>query len=155
MKTPLSADKQFFTAAQLVSGLQVSAKTIRRRARRENWPKRQRGYRVEFRPPPRVRRLCEASTPVPAIFHQPARIRELKRAAAVLGFVQEMQRNPQRGIERALAATVKNFQHLLPFSVRALRQWIHAVEQGGLAALAEHKVGRVGRKSGRLERILR
>jgi len=155
MKTPLPADKQFFTAAQIVSGLQVSAKTIHRRARREGWPKRQRGYRVEYRPPARVRRLCEASTPATAIFYQPARIRELKRAAAVLGFVLEMQRNPQRGIERALAATEKNFQHLLPFSVRALRQWIHAVEQLGLAGLAEHKLGNVGRKSARLHKILK
>jgi len=155
MKTPLASDKRFFTAAQIISGLQVTAKTVHRRARRENWPRRQRGYRVEYLPPPRVRRLCEASAPVPAIFHQEDRIRELKRGAAVLGFVLEMERNPQRGIERALAATVKNFSHLMPFSVRALRQWICAVEHGGLAALAEHKIGRVGRKSARLHRILK
>ncbi|HXR47599.1 MAG TPA: hypothetical protein VN784_09180 [Candidatus Limnocylindrales bacterium] len=157
MIMPKTFSKLFFTARVIADALRVSQKTVHRRARRENWPARSNGYRIEYRVPRSVLRLCQASasSPIPSILYQPARIRELKRAAAVLGFVLEMQRDPQRGIEWTLQATVKRFKHLMRFSVGILRRWVSGVEGGGVAALAEHKAGRVGRKAARLDKILR
>ena len=126
-RSPQSAEqkprgKVFFTAAQIGDFLQVSKHTARQRARREGWPARKIGNRVEFAPPANLR-PADAPLPVPAIIFQEATIRELKRAAAVLGYVQALQCNPKRGIERALVATSKNFAALLPFTARALRAW--------------------------------
>lgn len=152
---PKTFSKSFFTAHALADALNVSQKSIHRLAKREGWPSRTRGYRVEYAVPRQVWQACRGLPPATSILYQPARIRELKRAVAIFGYVRQMQRNPQRGTEWALEATVKDFQHLMRFSTSALRQWISGIERGGLAALHEHKAGRVGRKSGRLERILR
>ena len=92
--------------------------------------------------------------PVPPIWDQPRTIRELLRASAVLGFCHRVQHDPKHGIERALQETVSDFRHLVTISTRTLRAWVSAVERGGLAALSEKKIGRVGRKSSRLEVIL-
>ena len=146
--------KAFFTAAQIGDFLQVSKHTARQRARREGWPARKIGNRVEFAPPANLR-PADAPLPVPALIFQTDKIRELKRAAAVLGFIEEMQLHPHRGIERALAATALNFSHIFPFTSRALRAWISTVERAGLAGLRENKLGRVGRKAARLHLILK
>ena len=145
----------FFPAHVIASVLKVTHKTVHSRARRENWPSRPHGNRVEYAPPRPLLHLCQELEPVPSILYQQTRIRELRRAATVLGYVLEMQRNPQRGVERALLATVKKFRHLMPFSVTALRRWVAGVEQKGLLALQERKLGCVGRKAFRLEKMLR
>lgn len=152
---PKHFSKSFFTAHAIADALNVSQKSIHRQAKREGWPSRTRGYRVEYAVPRQVWQACRALPPATSILYQPARIRELKRAVAVFGYVRQMQRNPQRGIEWALQTTIKDFQHLMTFSVGALRQWISAVELGGVAALAEHKAGHVGRKAALLNKILR
>jgi len=146
---------QYFPASAIAAAIGGSAKTIHRRAKREGWPKSERGQRVEYIVPRKFRKACRDIIAKPSILRQARTQRELSRAVAVLGFCLEFQRSPGKGIEHALTATVKNFQHLLRFSTRALRQWIYAVERGGLTALVEHKIGRVGRKSARLDRILK
>lgn len=151
----MTYSKSFFPARVVSDALNVSQKSVHRRAKREGWPRRQRGYRVEYAVPHGLLRACQGRTPIPSILYQPARIRELKRAAAVLGYALEIQRNPERGVEKALVATVRQFKHLMRFSVSALREWISADERSGLAGLQEHKLGRVGRKAARLEKILK
>lgn len=146
--------KTFFSARVISSAIGVSQKTIHRRAQRQRWPKQERGHRVEYKVPHRLRRACEALDPVPSIWEQSRTLRELLRAAAVLAYCRRVQRDSKRGIERALRETVSDFRHILKFSPGALRQWISAVERDGLAALREHKIGRVGRKSSRLEDVL-
>ena len=147
--------KSYFPTKAIAHAMSVSQKTVRNRADQESWPKRSFGYRIEFRVPRRLQRSCQASAPIPSILFQPRLIRELKRGTVVLGFVLEMERNPQRGVEWALQATVKDFQHLLRFSVSALRRWVSGVAQKGLLALQERKAGRVGRKSFRLAKMLK
>ena len=90
-----------------------------------------------------------------SLLENPRLLRELLRAAAVAAFILEMQRNPKLGIERALVITAGNFPRVFRFSARVLRRWVSLVEANGLSALQEHKAGVVGRKSMRLERILR
>lgn len=148
-------DQPFFTARVIASALGVSQKSVHRRAKRESWQNRSDGYRVEYAVPRALRRLCKTRAGVPSILYQDRLIRELSRAAAVLGFVQEMRRDPRGGVEHVLDATVKNFHHLISFSKSSLRGWIAGVERDGLPALKERKAGHVGRKSARLERILR
>lgn len=133
----------------------MTSETVHSRAKREGWPARLVGNRTDYRPPQGLARFDDLGSPLPSLLYQPTRLRELKRAAVCLGFALELQRNPARGIERALAVTVRNFQRLLRFSPRALRRWVSAVEQRGLRGLEEQKLGRVGRKAVRLHKILR
>jgi hypothetical protein len=154
VKTLSPDSKSFFPARVISSVVGGCSRTARRRARREGWPLRQRGNLFEYEVPRNLRRRCAALSPVPPIWDQPRTIRELLRAAAILGFCRRIQRNPRHGIERALQETASDFRHLLKFSTRTLRAWISAVERGGLTALREQKVGRVGRKSNRLESVL-
>ena len=158
MKTTARNNTNFahcFPARAISTAIGVSAKTVHRRAQRDGWRKYQRGYRVDYVVPRSLRLDYQALATAPAIFYQERTLRELKRAVAVLGFALEMRRNPHGGIERALKVTAANFRHLTKFSPHALRRWVSAVERGGLPALQEHKVGHVGRKSARLERILK
>lgn len=154
MKTLAPHSKRFFPASVISAVVGCCSRTARRRAQREGWSKRQRGNLSEFAVPRSLRRRCTALSPVPPIWDQPRTIRELLRSAAVLGFCLRVQRNPKLEIERALKETASDFRHLLKFSTRTLRAWIFVVERGGLAALRERKVGRVGRKSNRLEGVL-
>lgn len=150
--------RQFFTARQIARAAGVDAKTVRNRARREDWPMKQQGNRFTYRAPKKwLRSRCNiaAVTPMLAILDKAETLRALRRAAVVLGFALELKRNSKCGIESALARTVSNFRHLMPFSVRALRVWIAGVARTGLGALHEKKFGRVGRRARDLNRILK
>ena len=153
MADPVKA-KSFFPARVISAVAGGCSRTARRRAQREGWPKRRRGNLLEFAVPRELRRRCEAVSPLPPIWDRPRTIRELLRAAAVLGFCRRVQRDPKQGVERALRETVSDFRRLTKFSPRILRRWIAAVERDGLSALCERKIGVVGRKSTRLERVL-
>jgi hypothetical protein len=154
MKAPLPSSKRFFTAGVISSVLNVCSKTVHRRAQREGWRKTRVGNRFEYRVSRRLCRRCAALSPVPPIWDQPRTIRELLHASVVLGFCRRVQHDPKHGIERALQETVSDFRRLVKISTRTLRAWVSAVERGGLAALSEKKLGRVGRKSSRLEVVL-
>lgn len=154
MNTLPPSSKSFFPARVISSVAGCCSKTVKRHALREGWPKRQRGNHFEYGVPHSLRRRCMTLAPVPPIWDQPRTIRELLRASAVLGFCHRVQHDPKHGIERALQETVSDFRHLVTISTRTLRAWVSAVERGGLAALSEKKIGRVGRKSSRLEVIL-
>ena len=147
--------KLFFPARVIARAAGVNTKSVLRRARRENWPSDGRAYRAEFTPPRGLLRRCVKLCPQQRVFHQPATIRALLRASAVCVFCFSVQRNPRRSIERILREVASDFRHLKKFSTTTLRHWISAVERGGLAALCERKIGIVGRKPARLERILR
>jgi hypothetical protein len=147
--------KRFFPASRIARAAEVCSKTIRRRALREKWEVRERGRRREFVPPRSLRRELGSATRPLSIFDNERLLAALRRAVAVYGFVQEARRNPLKGIERALKATPENFTRLFKFSSTALRRWKTAVEQRGLAALEDHRAGKSGRKSARLEKILR
>ncbi len=147
--------KSFFSAKVIAGLLGVGKRTVHRRALREGWQKRDDGYRLQYAVPRTLLPLCKSRPAAPSILCQASLIRELKRAAAVLGFVQARQRDPGRGVERALDSTVKDLRHLVAFSKGTLRHWIAGVERDGLAALGEHKAGRVGRKPARLEKMFR
>jgi len=150
----MKAEKLFFPSSVLAQVLDVDKSTVRRRAERENLPHRRQGNRDEFCPPRAVCRRCKGLSPASPIFDQARAMRELHRCAAVLGFLLELERNPRRGIERALKRTSSNFRHLMRFTPMSLRRWVTAVKRRGLAGLMERKVGVVGCKSARLERIL-
>jgi hypothetical protein len=154
MKTLTPSSKSFFPARVISSVAGCCSRTVKRHALREGWPKRQRGNLFEYGVPRSLRRRCVALAPVPPIWDQPRTIRELLRASAVLGFCRRVQHDPKHGIERALQETVSDFRLLVKISTRTLRAWVSAVDRGGLAALSEKKLGRVGRKSSRLEIIL-
>ncbi len=154
MKNTITSGKFFFPASVIAAAVKVTSKTAHRRAKREQWAKRQRGNHFEYAVPARLHGSCAAVAPAPAIFDQARTLRELMRAAAVLGFCLRVHRNPTHGIERALRDTASDFRHLHKFSPTALRRWIRATERGGLTALREQKAGRVGRKSNRLEAAL-
>lgn len=147
--------KRFYSVRQIAKARGLDKKTIRRRARLENWPLQRRGNRVEYAVPRRLVATLKESAPVLAIYEQDETIRALRRAVAVYGYVLELRRDPKRGAESALKITVSRFRHLHPFSVRALRRWIHDVERNGLGALHEHKLGRVGRRAAALHKILK
>lgn len=112
------------------------------------------GNRAKYSVPRHLVARLKQSAPALSIFEQGETIRALNRACAVRGFIQEMQRNPKQGIERALNITVSRFQRLTPLSVRALRRWIQNVERDGLGALHENKAGRVGRRAAELHKML-
>ena len=143
---------RFLPATIIASANGVTAKTVHRQARRERWPLRRQGNRVKYIAP---RGMLKAVNVKASPLDQPRLLRELLRAAAVAAFILEMQRNPKCGIERALSLTSEKFPRVFEFSPRALRRWVTLVEADGITALQEHKAGIVGRKSTRLERLLR
>ena len=147
--------KTFFPASVIAFASNVCPKTAHRRARRAAWAKQKFGNRFDYAVPRSLRLACAALSVKPSIFNQPRTQRELVRAAAVLAFYLYVRRNPKRGLELTLRDVASDFRHLHKFSPGILRRWVRAVEHGGVAALREQKVGRVGRKSSRLERILR
>jgi hypothetical protein len=150
-----ATSKRFYTVRQIARATGLDKATIRRQARRENWPMQPRGNRFEYAVPGHLVSALKAAAPARSILDRAETIRALDRAAAVNGFVREMRRDPKCGIETALARTVSNFRHLKDFSVRVLRHWTQAVERGGLGALHEHKLGRVGRRATALHKILK
>jgi hypothetical protein len=150
---------QHLTPRQIAKGSGLSAKTVIRRARRENWPAQPHGNRFKYRPRVGLIRkdasVIDCNTSLLNILNKPETIRALDRAAVVNGFVRELKQNQRSGIERALTVTVARFSKLMPFSVRVLRRWIASTERHGLGALHEHKLGRVGRRSNQLHKILK
>ena len=146
---------RFLPAQILATAKGVAAVTIHRQARRERWPSRWEGNQLLYKSPRGVARNVKSISYRPSLLNQPRVLRELLRAAAVAAFILEMRRNPKCGIERALVLTSEKFPRVFEFSPRALRRWVSLVEADGITALQEHKAGIVGRKSTRLERILR
>lgn len=149
-----NSEQKFFPARIISEADGACSKTIHRRATREGWPKVKRGNRLEYAPPRRLRRSCAALVKITPIWQQPRTLRELLRAAAVLGFCLRVQRKPAQGTRVALKETSADLRRLFRFSPTALARWVAGVERNGLPALRENKLGRVGRKSARLERIL-
>jgi hypothetical protein len=151
----MSATDQTFYPARIISAAEgVCSRSVHRRASRERWPTAKRGNRLEYAPPRRLRRSCAALVKVTPIWQQPRTLRELLRAAAVLGFCLRVRREPARGTRAAFRQTAADLRRLFKFSPTALERWVSGVARDGLAALRENKLGRVGRKSARLERIL-
>lgn len=150
----IATKERIFPARVIAEASGVSVSSVRRRAQRESWPRRRRGNRVEYGVPRHLLCRCRSLSDGPSIFDQPKTLRELKRAAAVLGFVFEMLKHPRLGTEKTLKLTTARYWPLMRFSPRQLRRWVAAVEREGITALQERKRGRVGRKSARLERIL-
>lgn len=147
---------QHFSAQTIAHAAGACVKTIRSRARREQWPLKWQGKRVQYQPPYRLQKLLKtAPSSKQPLLNQPQVLRELSRAVAVAAFALEMRRNTRLGVEEALTVTASRHKRLFAFSPRALRRWVSLVSRGGLAALQERKVGVVGRKPMRLERILR
>jgi hypothetical protein len=140
---------EFFPARTIAKARRTNVNKVRYQARRERWPVKRQGKRVEYKPPFRLQK--QLSNPL----NEPRLLRELLRAAAVAGFMLEMRRNARIGIEQALVTTASRYRRVFQFSARALRRWLSLVQRNGLAGLQERKAGTVGRKPMRLERILR
>lgn len=151
----MKTSAQTFYPVRIISAAEgVCSKSIHRRARREHWPKVKRGNRLEYAPPRRLHRSCAALVKATPIWQQPRTFRELLRAVAVLGFCLRVRREPARGTRAAFRQTAADLRRLFKFSPTALQRWVSGVERDGLAALRENKLGRVGRKSAQLGRIL-
>src|ERR1017187_5061921 len=84
---------QFFSASVIAAAESTSNKSIHRRARREGWPARRRGNSLQYVPSRGMKVRCQkVLAPRTCLLDSERTLRELKRAAAVCGFVQTFQR---------------------------------------------------------------
>lgn len=155
ISSSLTRSKTFFKASAIATAMGKDRGIVRRLARRGRWRVQRYGNRVAYRVPQGLRARCVEISPGPSLFERPEIILGLKRAAAVLGFILEMERDRKLGVERALALTVSRYQRFMRCSMRALRRWVRAVERDGIGALIDGRRGRSGRRSAFLHTLLR
>lgn len=150
---------QFHSARSLAKAAELSAKTIHRLARRENWRRRQIGNRYEYVAPRRLlggRQLPKetARAVFPPSIPSPERYR-LRRAWLRFEALTELRLMTESGtpVEQALADVARG--HTFHVSPSSLRQWAARLASRGVAGLGEDKLGRVGRKAARDHRRMK
>jgi hypothetical protein len=146
---------RYFPASVIARVAKRSARTIKRRAAREGWPRRQRGNVLEFQPPRGLIAKCLAATSradltgLRNLSFAPARRAEIFRSenrfAALCGL--EMALLSGEPVERALVRVARDFTfHVSP---SALRLWHRQFAKEGFSGLLENKRGHSGRKAPR------
>lgn len=157
------ASQEYFTCADIARAIGVSKKTVRRMARRSNWPSQQNGNREEYCPPPKIARLIIA-TPIPQVsdggpgasrrtavqFDDLApgseqHTKALRREEAVLLLKSQLHLGKEIALETTVA-TMRAKYHDIACSTRALRRWVERYDLYGLSGLVEQKRGIVGIK---------
>jgi hypothetical protein len=165
----------YFPAKVIADATGWDKKTIQRTAKKEQWPQRIHGNRIDFAPPATIAQQCAAlsarcpngssegqgdvvppSVTFSSLTHDgDQRAKALLRQQAVAFFKEKTSPPLSMGIERALSAAVTHIYHLaeekgisnFAASTRTLREWIRNYDRHGLNGLVEQKQGRVGRKS--------
>lgn len=150
------------SASLIAAVLRVDKKTVHNRAKKEAWPVKQTGNRLEYLCPPEIDCLCELQAPVG---------RGCRRAsgptAVRISFRQLTNPETRRTVqlrERAVLAVsafpgnktearanvVATFILKHPgfqISVRSLERWERAYAEQGIDGLVDQKQGKVGRRS--------
>jgi DNA-binding CsgD family transcriptional regulator len=123
-----------------------STKWVFRRAVIEGLRRRPVGpARVLFEAPRGLQAKCAAL--LPRHYDLARLMRELHRAAAVLGFLRILDKQTYVGREAALEMTRREFVVIHKFSTVQLRRWVKQATQHGLAGLMDRRPGRSGRKA--------
>lgn len=163
-------EPQFFRVAEIALALGVNKKKVERTAKRDGWPARTEGNRVDYCPPKNIAELIiSAPTSEPEIEEPQVKFTDLvdgdsqrqnvllRQRAVVL-----LKQNFVHGKEAALALVTAHIQAEAPlFSIspRSLRRWEKAYDAWGLDGLVEQKRSVVGRRAFALdleeEQILR
>lgn len=151
-------EPDWFAARDIARATGFDKKTVRRRARLENWPTRVDGNRELYQPPARIAEMVIA-----------APVAEREALAVEVRFADLVGKDPQIGIvlkrEKAVnllrenlhlgkevalemvAATMRAKYADFDCSSRSLRRWLDRYEAHGIDGLVEQKRGRVGRKA--------
>ena len=158
---------RFYPAAEIAEALNVSKKTVQRRAETESWPRVPNGNRFDYAPPAAIAErmgmtLAAEASPeqIEVTFSDIAnKTKEAAKVRAREEAVLFFESQKHLGIEAALKSTVAHFYTNKPnafvsaevatdfkISISQLRRWIRRYEAHGLNGLVEQKQGRVGRK---------
>jgi hypothetical protein len=143
---------RFFPARVIARAARCCARTIKRRAAREGWPRRWRGNALEFVPPANLQSKC-LKIPRPTsrdglLDHliSPSRRAEVFRAKIRFEALCALETAALAGepIERALVRVARDFTFHV--SANSLRVWQRRFVNKGFSGLLENKRGHSGRK---------
>jgi hypothetical protein len=161
MGTIAESPASYRSAALIATVLGVDKKTVHNRAKKEGWPLKQAGNRLEYLCPPEIDCLCELQAPIgkrKAARSAPAErvsfnslsnpgtrqtvlLRE--RAVIAVGAFPGSKTEARANVVATFILKHPGFQ----ISVRSLERWERAYAEQGIDGLVDQKQGKVGRRS--------